>query len=60
MRGVNSYTVLPKFTSGKKKDLFDSDMGHHLETTKYEVRNKITKVEQSKRDGSRVCIQSHR
>ena len=42
---VSAVQLLPKFTSGKKKDLFDSDIGHQLETTKYEVRNKITKVE---------------
>ena len=52
--------LLSKFTSGKKKDLFHSGIGHHLETSKYEERNKITKAEKSKRDGSLVYIQSHR
>ena len=38
--------LMPKFTSGKKKqDLFHSAVSHHLETMKYEVRNKILKVE---------------
>ena len=41
---VPDVQLLPKFTSGIKVR-FDSDIGHHLETTKYEVRHKITKAE---------------
>ena len=41
---VPAVQLLPKFTS-EKKDMFHSVIGHHLETMKYEVRDKIIKVE---------------
>ena len=42
---VQAVQLLSKFTSGKKLKLFHSVIGHHLETMKYEGRNKMTKAE---------------
>ena len=43
---VPAVQLLSKFTSGKKiRVVYHSVIGHHLETTKYEGRNKMTKAE---------------
>ena len=59
----NNFALAVQLPAGRaviKKDLFHFGSSHHLETMKYEKRNKILSLKRlnyPKRDGSRVCIQ---